>query len=165
MSREPSAGRRCLHVVLVYPEIPWNTGNAGRTCLAAGAQLHLVRPLGFSLEEKHLRRAGLDYWPHVAPQVWPSWASFEAQLPRLGKPFLFTAEGANPLWQVTFPERSVLLFGREGDGLPAELREAYGASTVSIPMEPGPVRSLNLSTSVALGVFEVKRQWSLADPP
>lgn len=165
MGREPSTARRSLHVVLVYPEIPWNTGNAGRTCLAAGAQLHLIRPLGFSLEEKKLRRAGLDYWPQVAPRVWPSWQSFEQQLPRLGKPFLFSAEGKKSLWQVRFPQRAVLVFGREGGGLPAELRRAYSESTVSIPMKPGPVRSLNLSTSVALGAFEVRRQWSLTEPP
>ena len=80
-----------LHVVLVEPEIHWNTGNAGRTCLAAGAQLHLVGPLGFSLEDKEVRRAGLDYWPRVAPRVWPDWAAFERALPSLGAPFLFTA--------------------------------------------------------------------------
>ena len=73
-----------LHVVLVEPEIHWNTGNAGRTCLAAGAQLHLVGPLGFSLEDKEVRRAGLDYWPRVAPRVWPDWAAFERALPSLG---------------------------------------------------------------------------------
>ncbi|MCH9648363.1 MAG: tRNA (cytidine(34)-2'-O)-methyltransferase [Deltaproteobacteria bacterium] len=152
-----------LHVVLVFPEIPWNTGNAGRTCLAAGAQLHLVQPLGFSLEEKRLRRAGLDYWSEVNPQIWPSWASFEAELPNLGEPFLFTSEGKSSLWSTEFPPSSVLLFGRESGGLPTELRQAYGENTVSIPMEKGPVRSLNLSTSVALGVYEVKRQW--ACPP
>ena len=80
-----------LHVVLVEPEIHWNTGNAGRTCLAAGAQLHLVGPLGFSLDDKEVRRAGLDYWPRVAPRVWPDWEAFERALPSLGAPFLFTA--------------------------------------------------------------------------
>ncbi|HVR96446.1 MAG TPA: TrmH family RNA methyltransferase, partial [Thermoanaerobaculia bacterium] len=85
-----------MHVVLVHPEIHWNTGNAGRTCLAAGAKLHLVEPLGFSLDEREVRRAGLDYWPRVRPQVWPDWAAFEAALPALGTPFLFTARGARP---------------------------------------------------------------------
>ncbi len=151
--------RSPLHVVLVFPEIPWNTGNAGRTCLAAGAQLHLVEPLGFSLEQHQLRRAGLDYWPQVAPRIWPDWPTFEAQLPQLGEPFLFTAEGTKSLWKVCFPEPSVLIFGREGGGLPLELRQAYAENTVSIPMEPGRVRSLNLSTSVALGVYEARRQW------
>ena len=86
-----------LHVVLVEPEIHWNTGNAGRTCLAAGAQLHLVGPLGFSLDDKEVRRAGLDYWPRVAPRVWPDWAAFERALPSLGTPFLFTARARAPL--------------------------------------------------------------------
>ncbi|HEX6862931.1 MAG TPA: TrmH family RNA methyltransferase, partial [Thermoanaerobaculia bacterium] len=76
-----------LHVVLVHPEIHWNTGNAGRTCLAAGARLHLVEPLGFSLDEREVRRAGLDYWPRVDPVIWPSWADLEAQLSGLGEPF------------------------------------------------------------------------------
>ncbi len=152
---------RTLHVALVFPEIPWNTGNAGRTCLAAGAQLHLIRPLGFSLDEKRLRRAGLDYWPEVDPKVWPNWESFEAELPNLGKPFLFTAEGKTSLWNTEFPRKSVLLFGRESGGLPGELRQTYAENTISIPMEKGPVRSLNLSTSVALGIYEVQRQWAL----
>src|SRR5258708_26070680 len=81
-----------LHVVLVAPEIAWNTGNAGRTCLAAGARLHLVEPLGFSLADARVRRAGLDYWPRVDPRVWPDWESFAAALPGLGEPFLFSSE-------------------------------------------------------------------------
>ena len=80
-----------LHVVLVEPEIHWNTGNAGRTCLAAGAQLHLVGPLGFSLADKEVRRAGLDYWPRVAPRVGPDWGGFERAHPALGTPYLLTA--------------------------------------------------------------------------
>ncbi|HET9226501.1 MAG TPA: TrmH family RNA methyltransferase, partial [Thermoanaerobaculia bacterium] len=81
-----------LHVVLVEPEIHWNTGNAGRTCLAAGARLHLVEPLGFSLDEREVRRAGLDYWPRVDPRIWPSWNAFEERMPELGEPFFFSAE-------------------------------------------------------------------------
>ena len=83
-----------LHVVLVAPEIHWNTGNAGRTCLAVGAQLHLVQPLGFSLDDAHVRRAGLDYWPRVNPRVWPTWEDFERALPDLGAPFFFSSSGA-----------------------------------------------------------------------
>ncbi len=82
----PRSAASGLHVVLVAPEIPWNTGNVGRTCLAAGAQLHLVRPLGFSLDDRYLKRAGLDYWPHVEPRIWPSWPSFEEELPRWVSP-------------------------------------------------------------------------------
>ena len=79
-----------IHVVLVHPEIHWNTGNAGRSCLAAGATLHLIEPLGFSLDERQVRRAGLDYWAHVDLRVWPGWREFEATLPSLGQPFFFS---------------------------------------------------------------------------
>src|SRR6516162_4545389 len=99
-----------LHVVLVEPEIHWNTGNAGRTCLAVGAQLHLVRPLGFSLDDKEVRRSGLDYWPRVQPVVWESWERFEAELPALGEPFFLSAEAERTVWDVPYPERTVLLF-------------------------------------------------------
>lgn len=147
-----------LHVVLVHPEIAWNTGNAGRTCLAADARLHLVRPLGFSLDERELRRAGLDYWERVRPQIWPDWNAFSAALPALGEPFMFTAEGERELWQVVFPERSVLVFGRESVGLPPEVREQNAARLVRIPMcDPG-LRSLNLSTSIAIALYEARRQ-------
>ena len=110
-----------LHVVLVEPEIHWNTGNAGRTCLAVGAQLHLVRPLGFSLGDKEVRRAGLDYWARVAPQVWPGWDDLERALPALGTPFFFTARAARRFQDVAYPQPAVLIFGRESVGLPPEL--------------------------------------------
>ncbi|HSN89421.1 MAG TPA: TrmH family RNA methyltransferase, partial [Thermoanaerobaculia bacterium] len=97
-----------LHVVLVHPEIHWNTGNAGRTCLAAGARLHLVEPLGFSLKEREVRRAGLDYWPRVDPVIWPSWADLEEKLPDLGEPFFFSAEATRDYWSVAYPERAIL---------------------------------------------------------
>jgi tRNA (cytidine/uridine-2'-O-)-methyltransferase len=145
-------------VVLVEPEIHWNTGNAGRTCLAAGAQLHLVEPLGFSLDEREVRRAGLDYWPRVDPRVWPSWAAFEERLPDLGEPFFFSAEGERDYWRAAFPERTVLVFGKESVGLPPEIRERYRDRLLKIPMLDPELRSLNLSTSVAVAVYEVLRQ-------
>src|SRR5215208_1971605 len=89
-----------LHVVLVHPEIHWNTGNAGRSCLAAGATLHLVEPLGFSLDEREVRRAGLDYWEHVDLRTWPDWESFEAALPQLGEPFFFSTKATTLFWDV-----------------------------------------------------------------
>lgn len=147
-----------LHVVLVEPEIHWNTGNAGRSCLAAGAQLHLVGPLGFSLDEREVRRAGLDYWPRVNPRIWPSWADFEERLPELGEPFLFSAEGERDFWSVSYPERAVLIFGRESVGLPREIRERYRDRLLSIPILDPEVRSLNLSTSVGVVLYEVLRQ-------
>src|SRR5262245_36400398 len=87
-----------IHVVLVHPEIHWNTGNAGRTCLATGAMLHLVEPLGFSLDERQVKRAGLDYWEHVALRVWPGWEAFEDELPRLGEPFFFSTKATRVYW-------------------------------------------------------------------
>jgi tRNA (cytidine/uridine-2'-O-)-methyltransferase len=149
-----------LHVVLVEPEIHWNTGNAGRTCLAVGAQLHLIEPLGFSLDDAHVRRAGLDYWPRVRPSVWPSWEAFERALPALGTPFFFTAGGARSVHAVSYPRPTVLIFGRESVGLPPELLERFRDRTVTIPMRDPALRSLNLSTSVAVAAYEARRQWS-----
>lgn len=151
-------GRDDLHVVLVEPEIHFNTGNVGRTCLAAGAQLHLVEPLGFSLGDKEVRRAGLDYWPRVDPRVWPSWTAVEERLPEMGEPFFFSAEGTHSLWDMSYSDRTVLVFGRESVGLPRELRERWRDRLVFIPMVDPALRSLNLSTSVGLALFEVLRQ-------
>ena len=159
MDPKPLAARKNLHVVLVEPEIPWNTGNVGRTCLAAGARLHLVRPLGFSLETRHLRRAGLDYWRHVEPRIWPGWSAFEEALPELGQPFFFSAEAEVDYWRPRYPEATVLIFGRESAGFSAETRRRYAENLVRVPMLVGPVRSLNLSTTSALAVYEVLRQW------
>jgi len=147
-----------LHVVLVEPEIHWNTGNAGRTCLAAGAQLHLVEPLGFSLDDREVRRSGLDYWPRVKPRLWPGWSAFEAELPRLGEPFLFSPDAPRDLWSVTFPKRSVLIFGRESVGLPADLKSRYTERLVAVPMSDPELRSVNLSTCVGIALYEALRQ-------
>lgn len=152
-----------LHVVLVHPEIPWNTGNAGRTCLAAGARLHLVEPLGFDIDERAVRRSGLDYWPRVAPEVWPSWERFETRLPELGAPLFFTAESDRTLWEMGLPAPptgTVLVFGRESVGLPEEIRRRYRERLVSLPMSDPELRSLNLSTSVGIGLYEVLRRRS-----
>ncbi len=153
-----------LQVALLAPEIPWNTGNLGRTCLAAGARLHLIRPLGFSLEDRYLKRAGLDYWPHVEPRIWPTWGAFEAALPDLGEPFFFSAEADRDLWDVRFGQRPVLIFGSETSGLPPDIRQRYAARMVSIPMRPGPIRSLNLSTAAAVAVYEASRQLRTQNP-
>ncbi len=147
-----------IQVALLAPEIPWNTGNLGRTCLAAGARLHLIRPLGFSLEDRFLKRAGLDYWQHVRPRIWLTWAEFEAALPELGEPYFFSAEAGRDLWSVRFADRPVLIFGRETSGLSAEIRQQYAERLIAIPMRPGPVRSLNLSTAAAIAVYEASRQ-------
>ena len=156
-----------LHVALVEPEIHWNTGNAGRTCLATGAQLHLIGPLGFSLAEREVRRAGLDYWPRVDPRLWPDWATFEAALPGLGEAWFFSAEATTSYWEADFAmsRSTVLIFGKESTGLDAELRQRYRDRLLGLPMvnrasteDADGVRSLNLSTAVALAVYEVLRQ-------
>jgi tRNA (cytidine/uridine-2'-O-)-methyltransferase len=147
-----------LHVVLVEPEIHWNAGNVGRTCLAAGARLHLVEPLGFSLDDREVRRAGLDYWPRVQPRVWKDWADLEAALPELGEPFLVSPEAGPTFWDVRYPARSVLVFGRESVGLSPGVRERFRDRLVRVPMADPELRSLNLSTCVAVVLYEVLRQ-------
>ena len=148
------------HVVLVHPEIHWNTGNAGRTCLAAGATLHLIEPLGFSLEEREVKRAGLDYWEYVDVRLWANWEAFEGQLPSLGEPYFFSTRATQLLWDAPLgvPDDVVLIFGCETGGLPAELHERYADRFLAMPILSPAVRSLNLSTSVAIGLYEVLRQ-------
>lgn len=148
------------HVVLVHPEIHWNTGNVGRTCLATGATLHLIEPLGFSLDEREVKRAGLDYWEHVDVRVWPDWHTFERELPALGEPYFFSTKATRLFWDAPLAASNgvVLIFGRETGGLPADLHERYSERFVGIPMHSSRVRSLNLSTSVAIAVYEVLRQ-------
>jgi len=151
-----------LHIILVEPEIHWNTGNVGRTTLAAGALLHLVEPLGFSLDSRYLRRAGLDYWPRVRLKVWPSWDEIERNLPALGEPFFFSSQATRPHWDVAYPERVALVFGRESVGLPRPLLERYADRTVRIPMVDPALRSINLSTSAGIALYEVVRQRAFA---
>lgn len=147
-----------MHVVLVHPEIHWNTGNAGRSCLAAGATLHLIEPLGFSLDEREVRRAGLDYWEHVDLRVWPSWEAFERELPNLGEPFFFSTKGQRMYWDAELPENAVLVFGRETGGLPDAIHERYADRMLTMPIHSPHVRSLNLSTCVGIALYEVLRQ-------
>jgi tRNA (cytidine/uridine-2'-O-)-methyltransferase len=156
--------RTGTHVVLVHPEIHWNTGNAGRTCLATGATLHLIEPLGFSLDERQVKRAGLDYWEHVDLRVWSHWHLFEQQLPSLGDPYFFSTKATRVLWDAPLgtTESVVLIFGRETGGLPADLHEKYRERFVTMPILSSRVRSLNLSSSVAVAAYEVLRQRRLA---
>jgi tRNA (cytidine/uridine-2'-O-)-methyltransferase len=149
-----------IHVVLVHPEIHWNTGNAGRTCLATGSTLHVIEPLGFSLDDRQVKRAGLDYWEHVDLHRWPSWQVFETQLPSLGEPYFFSTKATRVYWDAPLGKQDdvVLVFGRETGGLPAELHARYRNRFVTMPMMSPLVRSLNLSTSVAVALYEVLRQ-------
>lgn len=149
-----------IHVVLVNPEIHWNTGNAGRSCLAAGATLHLVEPLGFSLDEREVKRAGLDYWEHVELRTWPDWETFEAALPALGTPWFFDEHATASYWDAPLggDDDVVLIFGKENGGFPAAIRTRYTERLLAMPIASPRVRSLNLSTSVALALYEVLRQ-------
>ena len=158
-SQEPELSPIATHVVLVHPEIHWNTGNAGRTCLAAGARLHLIEPLGFSLDEREVKRAGLDYWDHVDLRLWPDWDTFEGNLPSLGEPFFFSARATRSLWDAPLHSGSVvLIFGSESNGLPAELLQRYRDRVFGMPILSPVIRSLNLSSSVAVAVYEGLRQ-------
>lgn len=145
------------HVVLVEPEIHWNTGNIGRTCLAAGAKLHLIEPLGFSLSSREVKRAGLDYWPKVKLQVWKSFGHFERHLnPAEGEVVLLTKSGEKDFWSIPKPQRLFLVFGSETRGLPQDIMTRYRLSTYYIPISSD-IRSLNLSTAVGIALYESLR--------
>ena len=122
--------------------------------------MHLVEPLGFSLDEREVKRAGLDYWEYVDLRVWPSWDSFEEGLPALGEPYFFSTKATRLLWDAPLgaADDVVLVFGRETGGLPVEIHERYRDRFVTMPIASPLVRSLNLSTSVAIAVYEVLRQ-------
>lgn len=149
-----------LHVVLHEPEIPPNTGNIGRLCLATGAVLHLIEPLGFSLDDKLLKRAGLDYWPLVQVKRWPNWAAFAVGQPEGARCWFLTTKADAPYWDVEFRDGDYLVFGRETRGLPASLLTANDSKCVTIPMAPE-TRSLNLATSVGIVLYEAVRQLTL----
>jgi tRNA (cytidine/uridine-2'-O-)-methyltransferase len=157
------------HVALIAPEIPWNAGNAGRSCLAFGARLHLVGPLGFSLDERAVRRAGLDYWRQVEPASWPDLETFEAALPTLGRPIVLTAEAPRPLWRAFDDDDGgpvVFVLGRESVGLPPDFRARYRELSYAVPMDGTHVRALNLSTTVGVALYERARAMALhARPP
>ena len=145
-----------LHVVLVEPEIPPNTGNIARLCLAAGARLHLVEPLGFSLDEKALRRAGMDYWHLCDVKRWASLAELQASEPT-ARYFYFTTKASKAYWDEAFHDGDFLVFGRESRGLPESLLRENAEACLTIPMQPD-ARSLNLATSVGIALYEAKRQ-------
>jgi tRNA (cytidine/uridine-2'-O-)-methyltransferase len=145
------------HVVLVAPEIHWNTGNIGRTCLGADAHLHLIEPLGFSLDERQVKRAGLDYWHKVKLKVWPDFGEFiSAMAPERDEIALFSKNGAQPIWDLPEMKRAFLIFGAETKGLPAEILNRYPQSIYSIPINHD-IRSLNLSTAVGIALYETLR--------
>ena len=149
-----------LHVVLHHPEIPHNTGSVGRTCVAAGAKLWLVRPLGFRLDDYYLRRSGLDYWQHLEWEAVDDWNALVEKLP--GKdPWFFTKSAEASYTDAQFEEKDVLVFGNESQGLPPSILEKHQKRLLRIPIRPQ-ARSLNLSNAVGIVAFEALRQRRLA---
>lgn len=145
-----------VHIVLIEPEIPQNTGNIARTCAATGAGLHLVKPLGFSIDDRHLKRAGLDYWDKVLVSVSESFGELRQKYP--GHAFYYAStKAARTYTEIEYPEDCFLVFGKETSGLPESLLDANREYCIRIPMRPD-IRSLNLSNSVAVVLYEVLRQ-------
>jgi len=152
-----------FNVVLVEPEIPPNTGNIGRLCLATGSTLHLVKPLGFSLDDRQLKRAGLDYWHEVDVQVWNSFSELQSLRSTNARYFFLTTKSQRAYYDVEFREGDFLVFGRETKGLPEELLAQNIHNCLTIPIQG--TRSLNLATAVAIVLFEAARQQTqLASP-
>ncbi|MGC1480101.1 MAG: tRNA (cytidine(34)-2'-O)-methyltransferase [Chthoniobacterales bacterium] len=150
-----------LHVVLIEPEIPPNTGNIARLCLAAGARLHLVEPLGFSLDDKSLRRAGMDYWHLCDVHRWTSFPALTAAAEPDSRYFYLTTKAERSYWDESFRNGDHLVFGRETRGLPETLLAENADACLTIPMQPN-ARSLNLATATGLVLYEAKRQLALS---
>ena len=162
MTAKPEKYEFERHVVLVAPEIHWNTGNIGRTCLAVDACLHLIEPLGFALDDRNLKRAGLDYWKDVKLQVWKNFDRFvEAMAAPDTQIAVFSKTGAESFRCLPQTRRLFLIFGSETKGLPAGIRRRYAVSTYHIPIRSA-IRSLNLSTAVGIALYESLRSTALA---
>ncbi|HKM58957.1 MAG TPA: tRNA (cytidine(34)-2'-O)-methyltransferase [Chthoniobacterales bacterium] len=146
-----------FNVVLVEPEIPPNTGNIARLCLATGSRLHLVEPLGFSIDDRQLRRAGMDYWHQVDLIYWKNLTEFETATRSPVRRFLLTTKSRRNYWDARFCDGDYLVFGRETKGLPESLLLSQSENCLTIPMASG-ARSLNLATAVAVVLFEGVRQ-------
>ena len=147
-----------FNVVLIEPEIPPNTGNVGRLCLATGSTLHLVKPLGFSLDDRKVKRAGLDYWREVELRKWDSFDELQAAQAAGTRYFFLTTKARRPYHEVKFAADDFLIFGRETKGLPQALLDAHPADLITIPMCG--TRSINLATAVAVVLFDAVRQQS-----
>jgi len=146
-----------FNIVLVAPEIPQNTGNIGRLCVSTDSMLHLIKPLGFSLEDKYLKRSGMDYWPHLNLRVYGNWDEFLDANPGARLSF-FSTHGEKSFWDETFRDGDFLVFGNEGHGLPPEFYEKYRERLLLIPMPGKFHRSYNLANSAAAALFEALRQ-------
>ncbi|AJA48891.1 putative tRNA (cytidine(34)-2'-O)-methyltransferase [Clostridium pasteurianum DSM 525 = ATCC 6013] len=146
-----------LNIVLFQPEIPQNTGNIARTCVLTNSKLHLIRPLGFSLDEKHLKRAGLDYWDQLDMKVYESFEELR-QLYKNSDFYFSTTKGKNYYDDVHFKQGDFIVFGRESCGLPDEIRDSDPEKCIRVPMIKTSLRSLNLSNTVAIVAYEGLRQ-------
>lgn len=146
-----------MHIVFVEPEIPPNTGTTARLCAATDTSFHLVGPLGFSLDDRYLKRAGLDYWPHVDVHYYPHWEDFLARRPS-GRLLAFSAKATRSYTQVCYTPNDLLVFGSETRGLPEYIRAALADSLYTIPMQGTHVRSLNLANAAAIVLYEALRQ-------
>jgi tRNA (cytidine/uridine-2'-O-)-methyltransferase len=151
-----------FNLVLVEPEIPPNTGNVARLALATGSTLHLVQPLGFSIDDRQLRRAGMDYWKNVNVKLWENLEELERKIEPSARRFYFSTKVEKPYWDIQFSPKDYLIFGRETKGLPASLLARHAEHAFRIPMLPE-ARSLNLATAVAIVLFEGMRQVSTVD--
>lgn len=147
-----------FHIVLVAPEIPHNAGAAGRLALATASRLHLVKPLGFSLDDKHVRRTGLDYWQDVDLRVWDSLNDLKKEADPAANFWLLSTKATRAHWDAPFRDGDYLVFGCETKGLPEAMVHDSGDQGIRIPMAPGGTRSLNLSTAIAITLYEAARQ-------
>ena len=147
-----------MHVVLVEPEIPPNTGNVARLCAATHTTLHLIEPFGFKLDDTQLKRAGMDYWQHVEWHRWANWQCFAEQIPTQARLWLIEQGGSKRYDEVQFGANDFLVFGRETAGLPPALLQANSETWIRVPMFNEKARSLNLSNCVALVLYEALRQ-------
>ena len=152
-----------MHIVLVEPEIPPNTGNVARLCAATNSVLHLIEPLGFNLDDKQMKRAGMDYWQHVEWHRWAGWAAFQSKLPADAQLWFIESNGPKRYTEVRFAPDNYLVFGRETAGLPGDLLERHPDRWLRIPMFNAKSRSLNVSNCVALVLFEALRQQNFPD--
>lgn len=154
--------KSCLHIVLIEPEIPPNTGNIARLCAATGTQLHLVGKLGFSMDDKYLKRAGLDYWPHVELHTWASLEKLQSTFPE--RRFWLTSKKATKSYaDAGYQPGDFIVFGKESYGLPEELMARHPDDCIRIPIRLEAVRSLNLSTSAGILLYEALRQTGLLE--
>ena len=146
-----------LHIVLIHPEIPHNTGAIGRVCVGLGCPLHLIRPLGFHLSEQYIKRAGLDYWDHLQLSLHDNWQSFldEVKPPRV---FFLSTRGKRSLYESRFEAGDALAFGSESSGLPSDFYERYEDRLFKIPMPGEHARSINLANAVSIAAYEAYRQ-------